>query len=552
MNRRDDFSDYYAPLLQGTYDCLDRIVLNAYYRLGSSGGGMRSWWRRLHGTDQGLSDGSLRDMAGRFSRRVRAYCSKQGIPVLEMEAGERKSSVAEEYRPADPQFKGLFLVLTAKAPAPVWQVQRNARGQITQLHRPKRWPFVKHYYFHLIDPQWGHLTIRMSGHPPFGAQVILNGHEWVERAARRRGWEVRKQSNCFVEGSDYDRINPLARVLQGASLLQRLQKVAERWIYSTCLCFALDRAEQERSHFHYEYSCFQLELSRNLLFQRGSDLEETYQKLLDRTRRPLDIKQLKTIFGFKHRPHHRLKRGRTWPEMVKELKAPTYDLTVFKVRWGALLLKIYDKGSQVLRVEVTVQNAGALGCGKLLCKLPALLQRMHQILVRFLGTVQAAHVSFLDQGAFEQWAQPVQRGQRRLAGIDLNKARNRHVLDAVVGLATHPEGFTLSELAQAVRERTGWGKKQYSARKASYDLAKLQGKKLVTKVPHSRRYRSQSPGIRAMCAYLILREKVIKPLLAGVVRPYGRPPKNIHPLDQHYVNLRLELNQAFQTLGLAA
>jgi hypothetical protein len=30
-----------------------------------------------------------------------------------------------------------------------------------------------------MDPQWGHVTIKMSGHPPFGAQVILNGHEYV-------------------------------------------------------------------------------------------------------------------------------------------------------------------------------------------------------------------------------------------------------------------------------------------------------------------------------------------------------------------------------------
>jgi len=55
-----------------------------------------------------------------------------------------------------------------------------------------------------------------------------------------------------------------------------------------------------------------------------------------------------------------------------------------------------------------------------------------------------------------------------------------------------------------------------------------------------------------MCAYLILRDKVIKPLLAGVVRPPGRPPKNISPLDQHYVALRQELHDTFETLGLAA
>ena len=44
----------------------------------------------------------------------------------------------------------------------------------------------------------------------------------------------------------------------------------------------------------------------------------------------------------------------------------------------------------------------------------------------------------------------------------------------------------------------------------------------------------------------------IKPLLAGVVRTMGRPPKNPNPLDKHYVALREELHRTFETIGLAA
>ena len=33
-----------------------------------------------------------------------------------------------------------------------------------------------------MDPVFGHLTVKMSGHPPFGAQVILNG-QYAERPA---------------------------------------------------------------------------------------------------------------------------------------------------------------------------------------------------------------------------------------------------------------------------------------------------------------------------------------------------------------------------------
>jgi hypothetical protein len=230
----------------------------------------------------------------------------------------------------------------------------------------------------------------------------------------------------------------------------------------------------------------------------------------------------------------------------------SYDLTVFKVKWGNLILKIYDKGERVLRIEVMVQNARDLRCGKVLEKLPVLLERMSGMLVRFLDTVQAAHVSFLDQGAFERWSEPTTRGTRRLAGIDLNNARNRHVLDAVVALSTEPDGFTLAQVAQKVRERTGWTQKKYSTRSAAYDLAKLRGKKLLRRAEHSRRYVADPGGVRTMCAYLVLRDKVIKPLLAGVIRTTGRPPKNPNPLDKHYVALREELQRTFETIGLAA
>jgi hypothetical protein len=64
MNTPDEFSTYYADLLEGSYDCVDRIVLNAYFPLGHSGGGLRSWWRLLRGSDDDLDDSHLRDLGG--------------------------------------------------------------------------------------------------------------------------------------------------------------------------------------------------------------------------------------------------------------------------------------------------------------------------------------------------------------------------------------------------------------------------------------------------------------------------------------------------------
>ena len=77
-----------------------------------------------------------------------------------------------------------------------------------------------------------------------------------------------------------------------------MSQVCERWIYTTCLCFALDFEEQKRSGFRYQYSTYQIEYSRNLVFAVGGHMEQVFQALIDRSRAPLDLRTIKTIFGY--------------------------------------------------------------------------------------------------------------------------------------------------------------------------------------------------------------------------------------------------------------
>jgi hypothetical protein len=77
----DQLSVLYSEFLEGGYDCVDRVVCNAYFPLGQSGGGFRMWWRELHGSDEDLDNNHLMRMAGRFSRRLRAWAEANGIPV---------------------------------------------------------------------------------------------------------------------------------------------------------------------------------------------------------------------------------------------------------------------------------------------------------------------------------------------------------------------------------------------------------------------------------------------------------------------------------------
>ena len=110
-----------------------------------------------------------------------------------------------------------------------------------------------------------------------------------------------------------------------------------------------------------------------------------------------------------------------------------------------MTLKLYDKDSRVLRVEAIVHNAKGLRCGRSIEKLPIMLEKPQKMVIDFLNVVQAAHKSFLPDDALDSLIVPSQRGQRRLAGVDLQNPRMRAVCDAVLALASKPGGFSTSD-----------------------------------------------------------------------------------------------------------
>ena len=267
----DEFSNYYADFLNTTYDCVDRIILNAYFSLGHNPGGFRIWWRNLRGSEDDLTNTHLMRFAGRMSRRIRSFGKGNDIPVIDCHYGDRKHKIAEEYIPKDHDFVGVFLILINRAPGVVWHIQRSENGRISHIVKRKPLPHVNHYSFHIMDPDWGHITIKMCGHPPFGAQIMLNGHEYIARQARKKGIDFIKEGNCFTSITDANRLSLVADTLCSMNTVGRLRQVCERWIYTSCLCFALDMVEQEQSRFHYDYSVYQVEYSRNLLFKKGGE-----------------------------------------------------------------------------------------------------------------------------------------------------------------------------------------------------------------------------------------------------------------------------------------
>jgi len=544
----DPLTALYHDLLDDTYDCVDRIVLNAYFRPGHSPGGFRVWWRRLTGSDASLDNAHLMRMAGRFSRRVRGYAKAHGIPVLACSVDDRKHDIAEQYLATTRITEGLFLVLVGRAQAPVWDVSGKHH-----LERKRPMPYVNHYSFHILDRDWGHLTIKISGHPPFPAQVILNGHEWVACQARKAGIRFLKEGNCFTHISDAAGLARIADTLSDPRTIGRLREVCERWIYSACLCFALDVDEQHRSGFRYQCSNYQLEYSRNLVFTIGGRMDQVFQALIDRTRARMDLRTVKTILGYRRRPRYRPRRGKKEPTWEVTVERPVYDLTIFKLHCGRLTLKIYTKGERVLRIEAMAHNTQALGTRRALAEFPAILGELKAVLERFLNALACIDRCFIGGETLDTLPLPSQVGHTKVGGIDLNKPRMRWVAEAVLALAPAPRGFTTSALARQVQRLGGSAASAYTPRRAAYDLKKLRGKQLVHRIDGTRRYKAASSGLKTLATVTVLRTHVIRPLLAAA--EHTAPAHGAQPptaLDRHYEALRSGMQDLFRELGVAA
>ena len=419
----DDLSDRYGDLLSGSYDCADRIVLNAYFSIGHSPGGFRMWWRRLHGeSDDDLDNAHLMRMAGRFSRRLRAWAGTNGIPVVDCKAGERKHLIAEVYLDTHAPGLGVFLVLVARAPATTWDVQRRPGGPIRNLTKKKA--FVNHYSFHIID---SHHRSRLR---PRDDQDVRSS------ALRRPGHLERPRAPRRTSCCGRHRVQEGGKLLHG-DLRSRRPGRGARDLVAPRGCRAprpglrpvdlyrlsVLRARPRRpgaSGFSYSYSVYQVEYSRNLLFCSGAEMEAVFDAVVDRTRSRLDVKTLRTLFGTKQRPRN--KRRDLSPRVAAVIEAPQYGLTIFKVHFGALTLKGYTKGEHVLRFEAVCHNMSALKIGRVLDRFPGIVTRLQEMLERFCTALDCVDVAFIPDGVLDELGTAAQLGATPVGGLDLNKA----------------------------------------------------------------------------------------------------------------------------------
>ncbi len=170
---------------------------------------------------------------------------------------------------------------------------------------------------------------------------------------------------------------------------------------------------------------------------------------------------------------------------------------------------------------------------------------------RFVEVLDCLDTTFVDARLLDRLPRPGRLGAVRVGGIDINRPRAGAVMHALLALSPNPAGFTSSELAAKVARLLN--DDRYSPSRAAYDLRKFRCKGLATRIPRSRRYLVDPSALRAMAALLMLREKVVCPLLAAASTSCGAAKPRISSiLDQRHAGVHHEMRSLFDTVGIAA
>jgi hypothetical protein len=165
--------------------------------------------------------------------------------------------------------------------------------------------------------------------------------------------------------------------------------------------------------------------------------------------------------------------------------------------------------------------------------------------------------SYVDRGQLEQLRQPsVSPSGRRVPGLHIDDPRLMAVLQAILCFAylVGKGVFRTKDLLVDVQHALN--NPHFTLNQLRYDLSKLRGKGLVSRVAGSQSYQVNSEGYRIGIFHLKLYQQMYAPLTAAICDPVAADHEVLKrrqtKLDRLYVAVDQAVHKLAHHLGMAA
>lgn len=540
MNRLSELLGHHV---QFSYTALDRIVLNGYIERLQRPENLVHFFHEVVGIAC-IEPTVLSQRTDRYKAWVRSSTGECEVPVLPAPKGERKEDLVLPYYRSLQGAEGVACVLTSMEQGRTF-VSYTPRftppsGDANyRLIKACRKQFL-HYYFYVLDPVMGPMSLRVATYFPFNVTCYLNGHSFIAQELTRQGITFEKDDNAFLDVADVTALQTAADHLSPDVLRER----CDYWTEQLTPRFS-DR-EREAISPTYRYSIAQIELATDVIFKRSAPLRALFHRAVDIGLLLGGADQATHLFG---RRINRRYKGK----LQTVLDRRNEGQPVLRSYYQTSFAKQYVRSYRLLRTETCINNTYHLGIGRRLENLPALTERMAMTNQRYLDLQAELLESTVDTGKLAELTQPTMVGHRRIPGIKLHDDRVIRLLDGLL----HPGGlvanWTSRDVYTRVLERHQLTEANYRLSQLRYDLTKLRAKGLVERIGKTRRYQVTTLGLKLGVLLVKARTRLLGPLCTLATEHRRRlPTRNPSAVEAAMRQLDADLNTLCQTLGLKA
>src|SRR5216683_6538446 len=514
--------DVLGNTVQFFYTCWDRIVLAGYIERLQRPENLIHFFHDVVGI-QAIEPAILEQRTNAYKAWVRRITEEQDIPVVAAPHGVKKEELVQPYYRRLRDELGVACVLTSMEQGrtfvsyvPRWKVPSgDANYRIIKACRKQ----FLHYYWYVLDPVMGPMSVRVASYFPFNVTCYLNGHSFVAQELTREEVRFRKVDNAFLAVEDVAALQAASDRLSPAILQRR----CAYWVRRLVPTFS--SAEREALQPGYRYSMAQMELATDIVFKRSAPLKALFQRACE----------LGVLVGGAERTTHLFGRHinrRYQGKLQTVLDQREAGHPVLRWYYETSFAKQYTRGDRhtdrILRNETCSNDTRHFGVGRRLDNLPLLRDKLAATNDRCLALQADLLASTVDTGQLAALAQPTLVGQRRIPGLKLHDDRVIRLLETLLHPGDFVADWTTRELHTRILARHHLNDGDYRLSQLRYDLSKLRAKGLVERLGRSRRYRLTPLGLKLGVLLVKLRMRLLGPLVSLLTNSIqaGSPQSN--------------------------
>lgn len=497
-------TERYAESIAGVIGSYDRIVISGNLQPLCYAKGMTGYLYR-----QGIRIFAYGEFVKPLRQAIRenaeALAKQNGLEIHFIHKSQevRKESYVQKLLEVRGNQPGLVCILSAmeacKAYAP-WHDKESGKTYVRMVDGK-----CLHYYFYFIDEVLGLCYLRVPTWAPFRLQFYCNGHNLLTRRLQAAGIAYQSLDNALIEVADFGQANQLAAEWQVKQLHDKLDELARTY------CPVVEQLQ-----LHYHWTLMQVEYATDIVFKEQAVLQSFYAHLVERliqTIKPVDIA---TFLGRKLHGNYEGEMGNRFNQR--------WLGTRIKHQMGPVTLKLYDKFSLLLRIEVTVNDVTFFNqrrevthrdgttsiewtlMQKSIYSLPALQETLQAVNQRYLKAISEIDTPQLGLNKLNQLTQTQVEGNHRYKGFHLLTEEDSSLFRLLLSGDFAIRGLTNAQLRAQLGEK--------SSSQISHLLKRLRLHGLLTKVAHSYRYYLSDFGRQVAALVLTLHSTVCIPLLA--------------------------------------